>query len=54
MLSMCEEFGEEYFIKFNSKKSMCIKFGEKHDCDKAPLNEETIILVDSVNILEIL
>ena len=38
----------EYFIKFNSKKSMCIKYGEKYDCEKAQLNEETIIWVDSV------
>ena len=38
----------EYFIKFNSKNSMCITYGEKHDCKKAQLNEETIIWVDSV------
>ena len=25
MLSICEEVGKEYFRKFNSKKSMCIK-----------------------------
>ena len=28
MLSICEEFGKEYFIKSISKKSMCIKYGE--------------------------
>ena len=50
MLSICEEFGKEYFIKFDSKKSMCIKYGEKYDCEKAQLNEETIILVDSVKL----
>ena len=38
----------EYFIKVNSKKPMCIKYDEKHDCEKAQLNEETIIWVDSV------
>ena len=38
----------EHFIKFNSKTSMCIKYGEKYDCEKAQLNEETIIWVDSV------
>ena len=27
---------------------MCIKYGEKYDCEKAQLNEETIIWVDSV------
>ena len=48
MLSICEDFGKEYFIKFNSKKSMCIKYGEKYDCEKSQLNEETIIWVDSV------
>ena len=32
----------EYFIKFNSKKSICIKYGEKYDCEKA------IIWVNSV------
>ena len=26
---------------------MCIKYGEKYDCEKAQLNEETIIWVDS-------
>ena len=31
MLSICEEFSKEYFIKFNSKKSICIKYGEKYD-----------------------
>ena len=48
MLLICVEFGKEYFIKFNSKKSMCIKYGEKYDCQKAQLNEEIIIWVDSV------
>ena len=27
---------------------MCTKYGEKYDCEKAQLNEETIIWVDSV------
>ena len=49
MLSICEEFGKECFIKFNSKKSMCIKYGEKYDCEKSKLNEETIAWVNSVN-----
>ena len=44
---------EEYFIKFYCKKSMCIKYGEKYDCEKAQLNEEIIIWVNSENILEI-
>ena len=35
MLSICEEFGKEYFIKFNSKKSLCIKYGKKYDYEKA-------------------
>ena len=48
MLSICEEFGEEYFIQFNSKKSKCTQYGEKYDCEKAQLNEETIIWVNSV------
>ena len=48
MLSICEEFGKEYFIQFNNKKSMCIQYGEKYDGEKAQLNEETIIWVDSV------
>ena len=38
MLSICEEFGKEYFIK-----SMCIKYGEKYYCEKAQLIEEIII-----------
>ena len=48
MLSICEEFGKEYFIKFNSKKSMCIKDGEEYDCEKSQLNEETITWVNFV------
>ena len=28
MLSICEDLGKEYVIKFNSKKSLCIKYGE--------------------------
>ena len=35
-------------LKFYSKKSMCIKYCEKYYCEKAQLNEETIIWVDSV------
>ena len=38
----------EYFIQFNSKKSMCIKYGEKYDCEKSQLNEEAITWVNSV------
>ena len=30
MLSICEEFAKEYSIKFNSKKSKCIKYCEKN------------------------
>ena len=48
MLSICEEVSKEYFIKFNSEKSMCIKYGEKYDCEKSQLNQETIIWVNSV------
>ena len=38
MLSICEEFGKDYFIKFYNKKSMCIKYGEEYDCEISQLN----------------
>ena len=49
MLSICEEFGKEYFIKFNNKKSMCITYGEKYDCEKSQFSEETITWVNFVS-----
>ena len=48
MLSICKEFGKEYFFLNYSKKSMWIKYGEKYDCQKSQLNKETIIWLNSV------
>ena len=47
ILIECYPFAKnfQYFIKFNSKKAMCIKYDE---CEKAKLNEEPIKWINSV------
>ena len=46
MLSICEEFSKTYYIKYNSKKIICIQYSENIDeYEKTQLNKETIIIL---------
>ncbi len=49
MLKICSTFADNFDITFNSKKTVCIKFGNKvSTCDIAQLNGNTIDWVDNI------
>ena len=49
MLKICNEFAQSNKIIFNSKKTICIKFGDKHITpEKAFLNSECLSWTDNI------
>ena len=49
MLKICNEFAQSNNIIFNSKKTICIKFGDKHITpEKAFLNSECLSWTDNI------
>ena len=49
MLNICNEFAQSNKIIFNSKKNICIKFGDKHITpEKAFLNSECLSWTDNI------
>ena len=52
MLKICNEFTQSNKIIFNSKKTICIKFGDKHITpEKAFLNSECLSWADNIRYL---
>ena len=47
LLSICEEFSNEFCLSFNGRKSKALLFGKKLDCFPIHLNGETIEFVDT-------
>ena len=53
MLNICNEFAQSNKIIFNSKNTICIKFGDKHITpEKAFLNSECLYWTDNIRHLE--
>ena len=48
MLKICSDFAHTHNIIFNSKKTMCIKYGSKLNGEKAFFNGESLSWVDKV------
>ena len=49
MISLCEIFAKNFDIKFNCKKTVCIKFGQKLiDCEHVYLNDKRIEWVNQI------
>ena len=49
MISLCEVFAKNFYIIFNSKKNVCIKFGQKLiDGEHVYLNEKKIEWVNQI------
>ncbi len=51
MIRICEEFGVEFRVTFNVKKTQCIKFGQINDtlCKPVTLNNKMINCDSNVN-----